>query len=255
MKKQIIWLGLIMAWMLCACEEDNKLMYDESSRVLNLWFGSESTEGRVDSTEYNDAYRPLGTDLDSVTFYVKLAGVPLEEDCTFDLEVTGGDVSSVIVDKHYVLPSYVLKAGTTGGYYPIYLKNTSDFKDKAFTLALALKENVKLETGVKEYATLKLIVKDREEKPAYWDEDPETYMPLKNFFGTYSRTKYQFMIKVTGKVISRVIYQGTPIPPHEISYFEAQYLQAKLRLAVEEYNNNPENPDRPLSDENGPITF
>ena len=250
MKKQIIWLGLIMAWMLCACEEDNKLMYDESSRVLNLWFGSESTEGRVDSTEYNYAYRPLGTDLDSVTFYVKLAGVPLEEDCTFDLEVTGGDVSSVIVDKHYVLPSYVLKAGTTGGYYPIYLKNTSDFKDKAFTLALALKENVKLETGVKEYATLKLIVKDREEKPAYWDEDPETYMPLKNFFGTYSRTKYQFMIKVTGKVISRVIYQGTPIPPHEISYFEAQYLQAKLRLAVEEYNNNPENPD-----ENGPITF
>ena len=80
-------------------------------------------------------------------------------------------------------------------------------------------------------------------------------MPLKNFFGTYSRTKYQFMIKVTGKEISRVINQVTPIPPHEISYFEAQYLQAKLRLAVEEYNNNPENPDRPLSDENGPITF
>ena len=88
MKKQIIWLGLIMAWMLCACEEDNKLMYDESSRVLNLWFGSESTEGRVDSTEYNYAYRPLGTDLDSVTFYVKLAGVPLEEDCTFDSMMT-----------------------------------------------------------------------------------------------------------------------------------------------------------------------
>lgn len=254
MKKQIIWLGLIMAWMLCACEEDNKLMYDESSRVLNLWFGSESTEGRVDSTEYNYAYRPLGTDLDSVTFYVKLAGVPLEEDCTFDLEVTGGDVSSVIVDKHYVLPSYVLKAGTTGGYYPIYLKNTSDFKDKAFTLALALKENVKLETGVKEYATLKLIVKDREEKPAYWDEDPETYMPLKNFFGTYSRTKYQFMIKVTGKVISRVIYQGTPIPHHRF-LFRGAVFTGKARLAVEEYNNNPENPDRPLSDENGPITF
>lgn len=255
MKKQIIWLGLIMAWMLCACEEDNKLMYDEGSRVLNLWFGSESTEGRVDSTEYNYAYRPLGTDWDSVRFYVKLAGVPLEEDCAFDLEVIGGDISSVIADKHYVLPSYVLKAGTLGGYYPIYLKNTSDFKDKAFTITLALKENAKLETGVKEYAVLKLIVKDREEKPAYWDEDPETWMPLKNFFGTYSRTKYQFIIKETGKVISRVIYRGTPTPPHEISYFEAKYLQAKLRLAVEEYNNNPENPDRPLSDENGPITF
>ena len=255
MKKQIIWLGFIMAWMLCACEEDNKLMYDEGSRALNLWFGSDAVEGRVDSTEYNYAYRPLETDLDSVKFYVKLAGVPLEEDCTFDLEVIGGDVSSVIADKHYVLPSYILRAGTTGGYYPIYLKNTSDFKDKAFTLTLALKENVKLEAGAKEYTTLKLIVKDREEKPAYWDEDPETYMPLKNFFGTYSLKKYQFMIKVTGKVISRVIYQGTPTPPHEISYFEAQYLQAKLRLAVEEYNNNPENPDRPLSDENGPITF
>lgn len=255
MKRQTIWLGLIMAWMLCACEEGDKLIYDEGTRALNFWFGSESTEGRTDSTEYNYAYRPLETDLDSVKFYVKLAGVPLDEDCVFELEVTGGDISKVIADEHYVLPPYVLKAGTTGGYYPIYLKNTTDFRDTVFTLSLALKENAKFSVGAKEYTTLKLIVKDREEKPAYWDEDPETSMPLKNFFGTYSRTKYQFMIKVTGKVISRVIYQGTPTPPHEISYFEAQYLQAKCRLAVEEYNNNPENPDRPLSDEYGPITF
>lgn len=255
MKKQIIWLGLIMAWMLCACEEDDKLIYDGDARALNLWFGSELMVGRVDSTEYNYAYRPLDTDLDSVRFYVKLAGIPLDEDCVFEMEVTGGDMSTVIADKHYILPPYVLKAGTTGGYFPIYLKNTTDFRDKTFAISLALKENNKLKMGAKEYGSLKLIVKDREEKPAYWDEDPETYMPLKNFFGTYSRTKYQFMIKVTGKVISRVIYQGTPTPPHEISYFEAQYLQTKCRLAVEEYNNDPENPDRPLSDENGPIIF
>ncbi len=255
MKKQTICLWLIMAWMLCACDENDKPMYVESQRSLNLWFGTELQSERVDSTVYNYAYRPLGTELDSVNFYVKLAGVPLDEDYPFELEVTGGEVSSILADEHYVLPSYVLKAGTTGGSFPIYLKNTTDFKDKTFTLSLALKENDTFKVGAKEYSKLKLIIKDTEEKPAYWDEDPVTYMPLKNFFGTYSRTKYQFMIKVTGKVILRVIYRGTPTPPNEISYFEAQYLQAKLRQAVEEYNNNPENPDRPLSDENGPITF
>ncbi|MCB6972962.1 MULTISPECIES: DUF4843 domain-containing protein [Butyricimonas] len=255
MKRQMIYLGVIIALVLCACEEDDKLMFDEESRALNLWFGTESLEGRVDSTEYNYAFRPLNTELDSVMFYVKLAGVPLKEDYTFELEATGGDASTVIAGEHYVLPSYVLKAGTTGGSFPIYLKNTSDFKNKAFSLSFGLKENERFETGAKEYAFLKLNIKDKEEKPQYWDDDPETYMPLKNFFGTYSHKKYQFIIKVTGKVILRVIYQGTPTPPYEISYFEAQYLQAKCRLAVEEYNNNPENPDRPLSDEYGPITF
>lgn len=255
MKKQMIYLGVMIAFMLCACEEDDKLMYDESSRALNLWFGTDAINGRLDSTVYNYAFRPLDTDLDSVMFYVKLAGVPSDEDRTFELHAVGGDSGSVVEGKHYVLPSYVLKAGSTGGSYPIYLKNTADFKNKAFSLSFALKENEFFQAGAEEYATLKLNIKDREEIPQYWNEDPVTYMPLKNFFGTYSHKKYQFIIKVTGKVILRVIYQGTPTPPNEISYFEAQYLQAKCRLAVEEYNSNPDNPDRPLSDENGPITF
>ena len=33
MKKQMIYLGVMIAFMLCACEEDDKLMYDESSRA------------------------------------------------------------------------------------------------------------------------------------------------------------------------------------------------------------------------------
>ena len=255
MKRQMICLGIMAALMLCACEEDDKLMYGEDARSLNLWFGSESTEGRTDSTEYNYAFRPLDTEFDSVMFYVKLAGVPLKEDCPFELKVAGGDSSSVVAGEHYVLPPYVLKAGSTGGSFPIYLKNTSDFKNKAFSLSFALKESEMFDAGAKEYASLKLNIKDKEERPQYWDDDPVTYMPLKNFFGTYSSKKYQFIIKVTGKVILRVIYQGTPPPPYEISYFEAQYLQAQCRLAVEEYNSNPDNPDRPLSDENGPITF
>lgn len=46
MKKQIIWLGLIMAWMLCACEEDNKLMYDEEFKSVEslVWFGVNGRE-------------------------------------------------------------------------------------------------------------------------------------------------------------------------------------------------------------------
>ena len=78
MKRQMIYLGVIIALVLCACEEDDKLMFDEESRALNLWFGTESLEGRVDSTEYNYAFRPLNTELDSVMFYVKLAGLPGE---------------------------------------------------------------------------------------------------------------------------------------------------------------------------------
>ena len=64
---------------------------------------------------YNYAYRPLGTELDSIQFYVKLIGKSLEEDCPFELEVVGGDSSSLIEGKHYQLPVYVLKAGVSGG--------------------------------------------------------------------------------------------------------------------------------------------
>ena len=255
MKKQIIWIGIIMAWMLCACNEEDKLMYDQTERSLNLWFGSELYSGRVDSMVYNYAYRPLGTELDSIQFYVKLIGKSLEEDGPFELEVVGGDSSSLIEGKHYQLPVYVLKAGVSGGYFPIYFKNTSDLKNREFTISLALKTNDWLTIGTKEYSGLKLIVKDREEKPIYWDNDPEQFIPLKQFFGTYSLTKYQFMIKVIGKAVTRVIYRGKPTAPGEVSYAEALYLQEKCRVALVEYNNNPDNPDRPLSDEYGPISF
>ena len=105
------------------------------------------------------------------------------------------------------------------------------------------------------YSVLKLFAKYLEVYPLYLYNDPEQFIPLKQFFGTYSLTKYQFMIKVIGKAVTRVIYRGKPTAPGEVSYAEALYLQEKCRVALVEYNNNPDNPDRPLSDEYGPISF
>lgn len=245
---------MLMAGLLCACEENDHMTYDPETSMLNLWFGQKNSLP-VDSTVYNYAYRGLGTELDSVMFHVRLAGLPATEDRVFHLEAVKGDLEKIVEDKHYAFGSYILKAGEIEGDFPIYLKNTEAFKDTVYAIVLALKEEAGLARGAKEYSEMRLIVKDRAEKPENWDNDGWPYFPLKNFFGTYSRTKHQFIISVTQKTVFRVLYQGTPTPPNEISYFEAQYLQKKCRLALAEYNNNPENPDRPLSDENGPITF
>ena len=101
-----------------------------------------------------------------------------------------------------------------------------------------------------------MIVEDMEKKPFYWEEDLETYQPLNKFWGTYSAVKYRFMTQVIGVPVTRVCY-GAVIPsaPGELTYSEAVYWQNRCRQELEVYNNDPANPDRPLSDEYGPISF
>ena len=89
-----------------------------------------------------------------------------------------------------------------------------------------------------------------------WEEDLETYQPLNKFWGTYSAVKYRFMTQVIGVPVTRVCY-GAVIPsaPGELTYSEAVYWQNRCRQELEVYNNDPANPDRPLSGEYGPISF
>ena len=66
----------------------------------------------------------------------------------------------------------------------------------------------------------------------------------------------RFMTQVIGVPVTRVCY-GAVIPsaPGELTYSEAVYWQNRCRQELEAYNNDPANPDRPLSDEYGPISF
>jgi hypothetical protein len=188
-------------------------------------------------------------------FCVRLIGVPTDMDRSFKLRAVGGEIPAIQEGGHYSFGDYLLKAGTIEAEYPLYLKKTDDFRglpDRS--IAFELDESSGFLTGAKEYTRLKLVLKDREEKPENWDAEPFPYFHLGYFFGTYSRVKHQFIITVTGLVVFRVLYQGTPVPPNEISYFEAQYLQRKCRAALAEYN--AAHPEDPLKDENGElITF
>ena len=255
MKKYIF---MCLATLLCleACKENERQLFALNEDFLNIWFGGVELTSRTDSTVYNYYYRPLTLEYDSVMFHVRVAGMPSALDRTFELEAVEGDLGQVIAGEHYVVKPYVIPQGEVSGIFPIYLKSTDDFKNSSFKVVFAVREKDGFRGGAREYARLYLSVEDMEKKPFYWEEDLETYQPLNKFWGTYSAVKYRFMTQVIGVPVTRVCY-GAVIPsaPGELTYSEAVYWQNRCRQELEAYNNDPANPDRPLSDEFGPISF
>jgi hypothetical protein len=236
---------------LCSCAENERESFREETVALNIWFGNSAVN--LDSLVYNYAYRALDADVDSVMFRARLIGVPVDADRPFKLRVAGGG-NGVQEGVHFLLGDYRLPAGAMEAEFPIYLTRTSDFRGTPdHPVELELDVTGSFATGAREFSRLKLVLKDREEKPENWDEDSWPYFDLSYFFGPYSRVKHQFIITVTGLVIFKVLYQGTPAA-NEISFFEAQYLQRKCRAELAAYN--AEHPGDPLKDENGePIVF
>ena len=251
-QKYIIMVGLVVALSLVwGCEKNKREVYDTEFSALNVWFGK--TEIPEDSVVYNYAYRSLTAARDSISFYARLAGVPATVDRSFKLRVVDNQQTKIREGVHFEFGNYVLKAGEIRAVCSIYIKSSDDFSadGQNHTILFELEETAAFHAGVKEYTTMKLVMRDKADKPTNWDADAYPYMPLRNYFGTYSRVKHQFMISVLPSdlpAVFRVIYQQTPTPPYEIPLAYAQYLQRRCQAALAEYN--AAHPTAPLRDEN-----
>lgn len=248
----------VAALCLAGCGDNDRQLFDPSYTALNIWFGTESGSA-YESTTHNYSYT-LGKD--SVMFYARVAGMPVDYDRTFTLEVCDGDKDKAA--GSYEMPTYTIKAGEVTAQFPIYfdtskLSGSSNFGTEAEegSLSFRLVETDTFRKGAEGYQTLKVILRNYLAKPDEWDTRKSLYaMAWNTYFGTYSKVKYQFMIQHTGLIDFHISYYATVNYDEEtntISTNYATFLRDKLRQYLDEYNSNPENTDTPLRDETGEL--
>jgi len=250
-KYKLVYLAcIVLLW--SSCKKTEELVYPENFSALNVWLGANSE--KPDSLTYNYAFKSLN-ELDTISFSVRLTGLPSPVDREFELKAIGGDTLRIKKDVHYVFAKYILKANTYTAVYPIYFKRTSEFKLKEGKIIFGLKESDKFKTGIKERSDMIVILKDQFTKPSNWDLDPAPYRSLASLLGTYSEVKFQFITTAIGQPpIFKIRYTGAAIPPNEISYTQAQYYQNRSKIELAIYNSA--HPGAPLRNEYGDlVTF
>lgn len=248
--KRISCLLLSITVFFTSCKENDLLFFDEQDNALQLWFGSSSSI--QDSITYNYAYSL--TDRDSVLFNVRLMGYPTNQDIPFELEAVEGDLLTV----KYHLPKYVLKAGQTEIKVPIYfdkLANEDSFKDKAGRIVFRLKSNNLVMEGSQEMSKLTISLRNSIAKPDNWDEAPLYYRALSYYFGSYSDTKYRFVMQVMGLTYFTIYVSSNSITeadPYGVSTSEMANYIKECKIALEQHNLE----FGPLLDENKlPVVF
>ncbi len=245
MKQKLVYLVLV-ALVLSSCKKAEELRFDAEFSALNIWLGANLQ--KTDSVIYNYAYKSIN-ETDTISFTVRLAGLPSSVDREFELKPIGGDTTRILKDVHYVLPKYVLKAGAYTGVYPLYIKKSTAFKANPGKIIFGLKENSSFKKGSVQLADLKVILMEDIVKPANWDADAFPYFRLSAFFGVYSYVKFQFITTAIGQpAIFRVRQNGTVVAP-EVGYQQALYFKEKCKVALADYN--AAHPGAPLVSELG----
>lgn len=254
MKQLLFGIACFGSLVLASCEKNEMPVYDTSYTALNIWFGTSSNA--LDSTTYNYSYK-MGEG--TLTFYARVMGVPVDYDRTFELEVYDGDTGTAA--GSYWTETYTIGAGETEVECNIYfdtskLTDADSFTETDGHLCFRMAANDTFLAGTEDRTNLIVVLKNYLSKPDEWDSATYPLRPYSAYFGTYSKVKYQFMISELGLVDFHINY-STSTPYDEetntISSAYASYLVQKLKVALEEYNNDLNNTDTPLRDETGSV--
>ena len=191
----------------------------------------------VDSVNYSFALQPSVKDRDTIFIPMRLQGKPSSKDRIIKLLALPGSTARVGVD--YSLPEIKLPANQLVVKYPLVVFNTPEMNTTNFKLILAVDPNSELVAAApgvpidlsRNFNQMKISITGLLTRPTYWDSS-------QYFFGSFSVTKMQFMIKVTGL---------TNFDSSVLPFSTILNTQVQLRNALAAY----ENVNGPLIDEQG----
>jgi len=252
MKKIINIIALALPLFIASCSKESVDTFDTDFTALNIWVGTPA--GQVyNSVTYNYSY---AYEEGSITFYAQLSGMPADHDRVFHIEPFGDDaelIASTIRTEDYVIP-----AGEIGGTFNVYfnsqkLPSPTIFTKNDGTVNFRVVDEGVFAPGTENHQQFTVVLKNYLAKPDNWDSANFPRVPLANYFGTYSRVKYQFMIEVLGLVDFEINYNMATSYDEEtntVSAVYAVYLQQVMQKALMEYNDSH---DTPLTDEFGTL--
>lgn len=218
---------------LTSCSSDEDFYYSDEARVRlegdYLWaVGSDSVT--FSFVAYSDDVQEQTIDVDA-----KIMGLPENRDRTVNITVdaskTTAPASLYTIPEQVVIPS-----GKTKGTFSVVLKRAAELQQKTVRLYLKVSSSADFKPGVSEQDHITFIWNDILSKPTNWPD-------LETFFGTYSDTKYRFMLANSNGV--------GEFSADTMSWAMLNNLRIRFQNALNDYNAT--HPGQPLTDENGQL--
>lgn len=227
--------GALAMFCLASCENDGFYYQDEARVRLE---GPEIWALGADSLVFSFVTTPADTKEYVMDIDVCVMGPVVDRERTASIVVNAA--STTAAASQYSFPATVtIPAGKNKGTLPVTLKRDKTLEKKTVRLQIAVAQSSDFAIGVNEQNHFTLVWSDQISRPKNWDK-------LEEFFGTYSDTKYRFMLENSPA--------GTEFDETKMSWAMLNSYRIKFAAALEKYN--ADHPGAPLTDENNQlVTF
>lgn len=243
-------LTVVLSSVFNSCDQAELIGYDASYDGIAFYIAGNGTE--ADSLSYSFAYNTEVLEKDTIFIKMRLVGKLSDSDRA--IKVIADEGTTAIAGTHYKLPDIVLPAGEGTIDYPLVLFNTADLKTNDYKIKLKIVASDDLKVGAigREVGTTNIVngsasvtsttinldhytvnFNNKLSEPSYWTD--LTYYD----YGTFSVTKFQFMLKTLGADLMNSAPTWT--------YNQTLNYRIKLINALTAY----EATNGPLLDENG----
>ncbi|WP_175474541.1 DUF4843 domain-containing protein [Pedobacter rhizosphaerae] len=238
----------MLTLLLSSCEKEIDT-YTNDPRLYFFERGNDVLQTRITSKSFS--FVPLASSILTDTIKIKVKTMGLATDA--DRVLKGATIkqgTTAVEGTDYAFIDGKIKAGQVEGFLPVVLYRTAKIKSTSLTLNLTIAETKDFKPGVVEDQNFTLNWSDDIVKPANWDG----LISLAFYFGTYSKTKFRFIIDVTGIADFPLQQSGrVPLNPGEYSNSMMNDIKLRVKEALAVYNASH---TTPLTDENGVlVTF
>lgn len=239
----------------CSCEKSEIMTIDPDNAGIAFFIVSNGSA--TDSLSYSFAYNTSEIEKDTVFINMRLTGETKPFDREIGVEAAEG--TTAVLGKDFELPKIILPAGASTVKYPLVLFNTPALLTDDLRILLKVTETKDLKIGAlgREIGTSTIIdgnlqisattvntdrylikFNNKLSEPDYWAE-------LQYYgYGTFSITKFQFMLKILGTEKMDVVL--------EWNYNQTIGYLVQMQNALADY----EAANGPMVDENGlPVVF
>lgn len=176
----------LVCLILFGCKKKDLMSFQSGDKV---YIYKDNTTINNDSLIYSFAVRSDALQFDTVKIPIRIMGVAKPSDRKVEYEVVP-DVSNASTVNYELLPASI-PANSFKGVLPVRLIRTPDLKTKQYTLVIRIKSSDDFAPGVNNQTSYLIRLNDYLTKPVSWKD---------NYFGTYSNTKFDLLIKSTGYI-------------------------------------------------------
>ncbi|MGE9313449.1 DUF4843 domain-containing protein [Niabella sp. CJ426] len=226
--RRIIYM-VLLALSLTSCKEDQSLIYEQDARIY-------FREGVA--VEYSFTAEPASVTTDTLFIPIRIMGSAADRDRTFNIIID--DSSTAKRGYHFQFGPLVIPANAYELSLPVYIYRRAGLKDSVVNAYLTIGESSDFKPGYIDKSNsvnpynkqhYRISLHDQLLKPSTWDTRWATY------FGTYSKTKHQFINQIYGSASWPAVNF-----PQDINF-----VVQTMKLALYNY----EQANGPLIDENG----